>query len=297
MEPSKKRAPTPTKAAAVPASAGPSYKEVAWAIEEAEGEFKPIYIDRANVAEGQVRFEMLYAGICHTDLHIGRGQTPFPVQYPFVGGHELLGKVVEVGTGVTKVKVGDHVTVGCFVESCLNCEFCKDGDEQYCDKMTQTYNDVRKTGHHLGDKETTTKGGYSGSNTVHEKFVCKVPEGMDLAKTAPLVCAGITMYDPLRHWGYTKTKGKTVGIIGIGGLGTMGIKLAKALGHKVVAIARSADKEAVAKAKGADTFVASTSEESMKAAEGTCDLILNTVPVNHDVNFYLPLVAKSGVIV
>lgn len=146
----------------------------------------------------------------------------------------------------------------------------------------------------LGNQETRTHGGYSESHTVHEHFIIKIPDGMDLAKTGPIMCAGITLYDPLRHWGFASSTGKTVGIIGIGGLGTMGIKLAKAMGHKVVAISHSAAKEAMAKEKGADVFVISTSEESLKANANTCDIILNTVSAEHDVNTYLPLVAKNG---
>ena len=240
---------------------------------------------------------MLYCGVCHSDIHIGKGELG-EVQYPFVGGHELLGKVVEIGEGVTKFKVGDHCAVGCMVESCLKCGCCKAGDNQYCDKgMTGTYNGVKKHNYALGNQEVKTRGGYSGSHTVHESFVISIPDTMDMPKTAPILCAGITMYDPLRHWGFTTTTGKTVGIIGVGGLGTMGIKLAKAMGHKVVAISTSSKKEALAKEKGATDFVVSTDPESIQKHAGSCDIILNTVSAEHDLNTYMPLVAKSGTLV
>jgi len=266
----------------------------AWAIESGDYKFKAIKINRPKIAPKQVKFEMLYCGVCHSDVHVGKGDLG-AVQYPFVGGHELLGKVTEIGEGVAKVKVGDVVALGCFVEACLDCNMCKGGDEQYCVKgMTGTYNGQKKHGMALGNQETRTHGGYSESHTVHEHCIIKIPDGMDLAKTGPIMCAGITLYDPLRHWGFTKCTGKTVGIVGIGGLGTMGIKLAKAMGHKVVAISHSASKEAMAKEKGADVFICSTNEESVKANAGTCDLILNTVSAEHDINIYLSLVANSG---
>lgn len=174
---------------------------------------------------------------------------------------------------------------------------CKDGNEQYCYKgMTGTYNGAKKHGRVGGNQDTKTFGGYSASNVVHEDYVIKIPDGMDLTKTAPIMCAGITMYSPLNHWGASKG-GMTVGIVGIGGLGTMGVKLAKALGNKVVAISTSAKKEAMAKEKGADAFVVTSDPESVKANESTCDLILNTVSAAHDINLYVGLLKKSGTIV
>lgn len=182
-----------------------------------------------------------------------------------VPGHELLGKVVEVGDKVTKFQVGDQVGVGCFVDACLDCEQCAAGHEQYCMKgMTGTYNAKKQHGRIGGNQDTMTFGGYSGSNVVHEDFVIKIPDGMDITKAAPILCAGITMYSPLKYWNCTEG-GKTVGIVGIGGLGTMGIKLAKALGNEVVAISTSSKKEALAKEKGASAFVVSKDPESIKA--------------------------------
>lgn len=185
---------------------------------------------------------MLFCGVCHSDCHTGRNDWN-NANYPFVPGHELLGKVTEVGSSVTKFKVGDTVGVGCFIDACLDCKSCKAGMEQYCLKgMTGTYNSKKQHGRVGGNQDTLTFGGYSASNVVHEDFVIKIPEGMDISKASPILCAGITMYSPLNHWGCT-AGGKTVGIVGIGGLGTMGIKLAKALGNEVIAISTSAKKE------------------------------------------------------
>ena len=240
---------------------------------------------------------MLYAGICHTDVHAVKNDFGGAV-FPFVPGHELLGEVTEIGNEVTRFKVGDKVGVGCLVDSCLECEQCKDDHENYCDnQMTGTYNGQKRHGRVLGNPASRTWGGYSGSNVVHEHFVNKIPEGLPLDKAAPIMCAGITMYDPLRHWGFTEKQNQVVGIVGIGGLGTMGIKIAKALGHQVVAISTSANKEALAKEKGADHFVVSTDPESIKALKVKCHIILNVVSANHDLNTYLPLLNKSGVMV
>lgn len=272
------------------------YPEVAWGKEGKDNKFTPLLIPRPKVTDFAVKFELLYCGICHSDIHVGLddfGSTA----YPFVPGHELLGKVTEVGAKVTKFKVGDTVGVGCFVDACLDCEMCKAGDENYCLKgFTGTYNGTKQHGRIGGNQDTKTFGGYSGSNVVHEDFVIKIPEGMDASKAAPIMCAGITMYSPLNHWGATKG-GKTVGIIGIGGLGTMGIKLAKALGNKVVAISTSNKKEQMAKDKGADVFVVSTDPEQVKANARSCDLILNTVTVHHDAMPYISMLKKNGTIV
>jgi len=270
------------------------FLETAWAIPKSGEKHVPIWIARPKVTDFAVKFEMLYCGICHSDVHTGVNDWG-PCNFPFVGGHELLGRVVEIGSKVTKFKVGDTCGVGCFIDACLNCVNCKKGDEQYCLKgMTGTYNGVKKHGRVGGNQETKTAGGYSGSHTVHEDFVLKIPDGMDLAKTAPILCAGITMYSPLKYWGAASGEKKTVGIVGIGGLGTMGIKLAAALGNEVMAISSSTKKEALAKEKGATLFACSKDPESMKALAGKCDLILNTVSATHDINTYIPLLAKGG---
>lgn len=264
-----------------------------------ENRFQPMMINRPKcLNEHDVRFEMMFCGICHSDVHSGLNHLG-GAMYPMVPGHELVGIVQEVGTKVTKVKVGDPVGVGCIIDSCLDCNMCAKGDEQYCMKggSVHTYNDKKKYSHIGGNQESQTFGGYSGSNTVHEHFLLKLPNNIALDKAGPILCAGITLYDPLRHWGATKGVKMTIGIIGVGGLGTMGIKLAKALGHQVVAVSTSASKEQLAKDKGADVFVVSSDNQSVTAAAGTCDLILNTVSGNHDINTYLPLLAKNATIV
>lgn len=205
---------------------------------------------------------------------------------------------MEVGAGVTKFKVGDYVGIGCMVDCCGKCEWCtEEKQEQYCDAhMTMTYNGERVHGNVPGNPELMTFGGYSKSMVVHEKFCFTIPKDMDLAKAAPVFCAGITMFDPLQYYGYMKSEPKVVGICGIGGLGTMGIKLAKAMGHKVVAISSSDKKEALAKEKGADIYVNINDPESVKACGVQCHLILDTISAQHDLNAYLPLLRKCGTI-
>lgn len=197
---------------------------------------------RPKVTDYAVKFELIFCGICHSDVHTGRNEWS-NCSYPFIPGHELFGKVVEVGSKVTKFKVGDLCGVGCFIDACMECEYCKAGQEQYCLKgLTGTYNGNKQHGRVGGNQDTKTAGGYSGSNCVHEDFVIKMPEDIPQEKAGPLLCAGITMYSPLAHW-KCKEGGKVVGVVGIGGLGTMGIKIAKAMGNKVVAISTSAKKE------------------------------------------------------
>lgn len=208
--------------------------------------------------------------------------------------------MVEVGSKVTKVKVGDKVGVGVISDSCLNCRNCSLGDEQYClgGKNVSTYNDKKRYTHIGGNPDTMTMGGYSGSHCLHEHFILKIPDEIPLQAAGPILCAGITMYDPLRYWGATKKdRVMKIGIVGIGGLGTMGIKLAKALGHEVYAISTSAHKETMAKEKGADGFIISKDENSMAAHKMTLDLILNTVSANHQVSSYMNLLNYSGTIV
>merc|ERR1712240_101445 len=196
----------------------------------------------------------------------------------------------------TKYKVGDRVGVGCIVDSCMGCDGCKAGEEHMCRKgMTGTYNGDIKHGH-IATDSGWTYGGYSGSQTVHERFIVAIPDGFPLEAAGPVFCAGITMYSPLCYWEANKG-GKRVGIIGIGGLGQMGVRLAKAMGNTVTAISASPNKEAAAREIGADNFVVSTNAESMKAASMSLDLILNTVSAEHQVSTYLPLLGKKGVLV
>jgi alcohol dehydrogenase (NADP+) len=241
--------------------------------------------------------EILFSGICHSDVHVGQndfGNT----QFPCVPGHEILGRVREIGDKVTKFKVGDLVGVGCFVDSCRNCKECENSNENYCmNTLTNTYNGPKLHGGVAGNQEGKTWGGYSASHTVHEHYCHQIPEGLPIEKVAPILCAGITMYEPLRLWGATKGEKMVIGIAGIGGLGTMGIKIAKALGHEVVAISQSMKKEKLAKEKGADHYVASTDPESVKACPAKCHIILNTVSVDHDINTYLPILRNGGTII
>lgn len=224
---------------------------------------------------------MKYCGICHTDVHFSEGGFP-GVKFPLVPGHELAGTVVEVGPKVTKFKVGDNVGVGCIVDSCLDCQFCKEDDEQYCAKgMSMTYNSDKKHGHIGGNQDTQNFGGYTGSQVTHEHFVCKIPDSIPLERAGPIMCAGITLYDPLKHWGALNGKKMTIGIVGIGGLGTMGIKMANAMGHRVVAISSSDKKKEMALQKGASAYVSSSDPESLAAETNKIDLILNTVSANH----------------
>jgi len=227
----------------IPAARDDEYREVAWAKPNPTDKFVPVFINRPKVNGHFVKFDMKYCGICHSDLTLGSNDLG-NAMYPLVPGHELCGIVSDVGDKVTKVKVGDKVGVGCMIDACLDCQTCNDGDEMLCENggSTHTYNTMKgkyealgKTSHFLGNPETQTFGGYSGSQVVHEHFIIKIPEAVPLEKAGPIMCAGITMYTPLKHWGMKAAgeagKVKTVGVVGLGGLGTMGVKLAKAMGH------------------------------------------------------------------
>jgi alcohol dehydrogenase (NADP+) len=213
-----------------------------------------------------------------------------PSTYPIVPGHEIIGRVVSVGPDVTRFKAGDHVGVGCMVDSCRHCAACEQGLEQYCaENPTYTYNGVDR------HDQTPTSGGYSEKIVVSDKFVLRIPDGLDLKGAAPLLCAGITMWSPLRHW--KVGNGSKVGIIGLGGLGHMGLKLAKGLGADVTLFTRSHGKEQDARRLGADNVVLSIDERQMEALNGRFELIIDTVPYNHDLNPYLPLLSLNGTLV
>lgn len=249
----------------------------------------PLEIERRDVRENDVRITITHCGVCHSDIHEARNEWG-RTRYPVVPGHEIIGRVAEVGEGVSKYKVGDIVGVGCMVDSCLSCAACGDGDEQHCHTgCTMTY----------GSKDRvsggTTHGGYSQEITVREEFVLSLPEGMDPAGAAPLLCAGITTWSPLKHWNVKK--GDRVGVIGLGGLGHMGIKFAVALGAEVVMISRSEGKAADARALGAADVLISTDRDQMKKYRGAFDFILNTIPVKHDLNPYIGLLARNGTMV
>lgn len=244
-------------------------------------------IERRDLTENDVQIEILFCGICHSDLHAVRNEwSAVPTVYPIVPGHEIVGRVAQVGSAVTKFKPGDMVGVGCMVESDGTCPQCKAGLEQFCPNMTLTYNSPDK---HLGG---VTYGGYSDSIVVDQRFVLRVPPNLDLAGVAPLLCAGITTYSPLRHWGVTE--GKKVGVVGLGGLGHMGVKLAHAMGAHVVVFTTSPDKKEDALRLGADEVVVSRNPDEMQQHAGSFDFILDTVSAAHDINAYLNLLARDG---
>lgn len=246
----------------------------------------PLNITRRTPGALDVQIEILFCGICHSDLHQARGEWAGTL-YPCVPGHEIVGRVAAVGGHVTAHKPGDLVGVGCMVDSCQHCAECRDGLENYCDGMVGTYNGLTK------DAPGHTLGGYSQELVVHERFVLKVTHPEDqLAAVAPLLCAGITTYSPLRHW--NAGPGKKIGVVGIGGLGHMGIKLAHALGAHVVAFTTSESKRADATALGADEVVVSLNAGEMAAHVKSFDLILNTVAAPHDLDAFLTLLKRDG---
>jgi uncharacterized zinc-type alcohol dehydrogenase-like protein len=263
----------------------------AFAVQSPSTPFGPHNIDRRAPGPEDVAIEILFCGVCHSDLHTARGEWP-GTQYPCVPGHEIVGKVTAVGAKVTRFKPGQLVGVGCMVDSCRTCPSCQEGLEQYCEGpvgFTGTYNGPVGGG-------PNTHGGYSAAITVDQHFVLAInhPE-KDLAAVAPLLCAGITTWSPLRHWG--AGPGKKVGIVGIGGLGHMGVKLAHALGAKTVAFTTSADKVAEIKRLGADEVVISKNADEMKAHLGTFDLIVNTVAAPHNLDAYVSLLKRDGAMV
>lgn len=258
----------------------------AYGTQAAEAPLDQLDIKRRKPTAHDVQIEILYCGVCHSDLHTARNEWKGTI-YPCVPGHEIVGKIVSVGDHVHKFKVGDMVGVGCIVDSCRECQYCEEGLEQYCEPgMTGTYGSPDK---YLG---TQTYGGYSESVVVDENYVLRIPENLDLAATAPLLCAGITTYSPLRHWNVGP--GKKVGIVGIGGLGHMGIKIAKAMGAHVVAFTTSESKFAEAHRLGADEVVLSKDEEQMAAYRGKLHFILDAVSAEHDINAYLNLLRVDG---
>jgi len=261
----------------------------AFGTEAAEAPLKELNIKRRSVMPQDVEIEILYCGICHSDLHSARNEWHNTI-YPIVPGHEIVGRVTGVGNEVTKFKTGDLAAVGCMVDSCRECEYCKDGLEQFCEPgNTLTFNSPDK---YLGGQ---TFGGYSESIVVDENFVLHVPENLDLAATAPLLCAGITTYSPLKHWNVGP--GKIVGVVGLGGLGHMAIKLAKAMGAYVVVFTTSPSKTEDAKRLGADEVVLSKDEEQMKAHENSLNFILDAVSASHNIDAYLNLLKVDGSLV
>jgi uncharacterized zinc-type alcohol dehydrogenase-like protein len=245
-------------------------------------------IPRRDPTENDVQIEILFCGVCHSDLHTVRNEWSafVPTVYPCVPGHEIVGRVTRAGSAVTKYKPGDLAAVGCMVDSDGTCPECKAGLEQFCPNCVLTYNAPDK---HLGG---VTYGGYSDNIVVDQRFVLRVPGNLELAGAAPLLCAGITTYSPMRHWGVTK--GKKVGVVGLGGLGHMGVKFAHALGAHVVVFSTSPSKKDDALRLGADEVVISKNANEMEKHAGSFDFILDAVSAEHDINAYLNLLRRDG---
>jgi alcohol dehydrogenase (NADP+) len=264
------------------------YQAKAYSVSSATSAFAPTTISRREPTDTDVQIEILFCGICHSDLHQARNEWKdvMPTVYPCVPGHEIVGRVTKVGSSVVKFKPGDLAAVGCLVDSDRTCPECQAGLEQFCPNFTLTYN--------FPDKHTggVTYGGYSDSVVVDERFVLRVPSNLDLAAAAPLLCAGITTYSPMRHWGVTK--GKKVGIVGLGGLGHMGVKFAHAFGAHTVVFTTSPSKKDDALRLGADEVVLSKDANEMAKHAGSFDFILDAVAADHDLNAYISLLRRDG---
>lgn len=264
-------------------------KVKAFGTQAADKNLEGITISRRELTHEDVEIDILYCGVCHSDIHTARGDWEGTL-YPCVPGHEIVGKVTKIGSSVSKFNIGDTVGVGCLVDSCATCNSCKHDLEQYCaNGFTGTYNGEDK---HIGGH---TFGGYSEKIVVKQNFVLKVPTNLNLAASAPLLCAGITTWSPLKHWNVKK--GSKVAVVGLGGLGHMAIKLAKALGADVTLFSRSKSKSQDAKDLGADQIIISTEHSAMEEAEGQFDLIIDTVPYVHDVNPYVSTLNINGTLV
>jgi alcohol dehydrogenase (NADP+) len=264
------------------------YTSKAYSVSSATSPFASTTIERRDPTEHDVQMEILFCGICHSDVHQARNEwsNVMPTAYPCVPGHEIVGRVTKVGPAVKKFKVGDLGAVGCMVDSDRTCPECKTGLEQFCPNFVLTYN--------FPDKHTgkVTYGGYSDSIVVDEHFVLHVPANLNLAGAAPLLCAGITTYSPMKHWGVTK--GKKVGVVGLGGLGHMGVKFSHALGAHTVVFTTSESKKDDARRLGADEVVISKNADEMAKHAGSFDFILDAVAASHDINAYINLLARDG---
>lgn len=257
-----------------------------WGTDAADQPLKPMTFERRDLRANDVAIDITHAGICHSDLHTCRNDWHNSV-FPIVPGHEIVGTVTGIGADVTLHQVGDIVAVGCMVDSCMECDQCKEGWEVFCrEGCVQTYNGRDRHDH------SPTLGGYSDHVVVRDHFVCKVPAGMDIARTAPLLCAGITTYSPLRQYGIGE--GHKVAVVGLGGLGHMGVKLAVAMGAHVTMITTTASKGADARELGAHEVILSTDRAQMAAAATRFDFILNTIPVSHEIDPYMALLGRSG---
>ncbi len=264
-------------------------KTKAYAAASPSAQLEPHEIERREPGPNDVLIDIKFCGICHSDVHQVKDEWGGAI-FPMVPGHEIAGVVSRVGDKVTRFKAGDRVGVGCMVNSCQECGSCKEGLEQFCEKRpVYTYNALEL------DEKTPTFGGYSEHITVDERFVVRIPDALSLEQAAPLLCAGITTYSPLSHW--HAGPGKSVGVVGVGGLGHMAVKLASAMGAKVTAISRSRSKEKDARAMGASDYVATGEEGAVEAAQGRFDLIINTVSSAADMAAYLGMLRRDGVMV
>ena len=260
-----------------------------YAVLKASEDLVPFDFQRRDLRPNDVALDIHYAGICHSDIHQAREEWG-PALFPMVPGHEIAGIVTQVGPGVTKFKVGDRIGVGVFIDSCRNCKACKAGLQQYCSEgMTGTYNGYERDG------KTIAQGGYSNKFVVDQDYAVKIPDNLDLSGVAPLLCAGITLYSPLKNWG--AGKGKKVGVMGLGGLGHMGVKFAAALGAEVTVFSHSANKEGDAKAMGAHHFIVTKDENWKATAPKDFDLILNTISAEINIEDYLQLLTLDGTLV
>ena len=261
-------------------------KTIGYATKSKDSQLKPFNFERRELRSNDVAIEILYSGICHSDLHQARNDWGFS-EYPMVPGHEIIGKVIEVGNQVVNHKIGDTVAVGVMVDSCLQCDQCIKDEEHLCrETFTQTYNSPDRIDNSM------TYGGYSKHIVTREKFVLKVPNSLDISKAAPILCAGITTYSPLKE--HNVGPGSRVGVMGLGGLGHMAVKLANAMGADVTALTTSNNKVQMGLDIGANKVIVVNDKNSMKEASNTLDLIINTVPVKHDITKYIPLLDIKG---
>ena len=264
-------------------------KTKGYAVKAAKAPLEPFSFDRRELLDQDAALDIYYAGICHSDIHQAREEWG-PAIFPMVPGHEIVGRVTAVGSAVTKFKVGELIGVGVFVDSCRKCESCKKGLEQYCvEGMTGTYNTLERDG------KTVAMGGYSNVFVINQDYAVHVPENLDLPGVAPLMCAGITLYSPLRNW--KAGPGKKVGIIGLGGLGHMGVKFAVAMGAETTVFSHSPSKESDAKSMGAHHFVSTKDPQNLKNLEKQYDLLLNTVSADIDLEPYLQMLKLDGTLV
>lgn len=260
-----------------------------YAAPDAKTELSPFQFQRRDVGPEDILIEIAYCGVCHSDIHQARDEWGGSI-FPMVPGHEIVGTVAKVGASVKSFKPGDRAGVGCFVDSCRVCGSCKAGIEQYCEgHSVVTYNGLEK------DLETPTYGGYSNCIVVDQNYALKIPENLDMAGTAPLLCAGITTWSPLRHWGINSSH--RVGIAGLGGLGHMGVKFAAAFGAEVSVISSSLTKESDALRLGARNFICTAESEALSKHAGTLDFIIDTIAAPHDINTYVQLLKRDGTLV